>query len=93
MGTPVGKSGDTLAYTDTSGRRTVKPLVGDLSHSHLSNGSPVLSAGTTARLGRGTVVLGADLGSRFTANGNPVKDLHTRAGIVGCDLSTGYRVS
>jgi hypothetical protein len=93
MGTPVGRSGDMFVYTDRSGKRAVKPIVGDLSLRHTSNSSPVLSSGTAVKLDSGTVVLGADLGSRFTANGNPVKDLHSRAGMVSSDLSTGYRVS
>ena len=94
MGTPVGKSGDLFVYRDSNGIRQTKPVVGLLSHTHTANGSPLLSSAEPVRLADGrTVVLGADLGSRFTTNGNPVKDLRSQAGAVNGDLSSKYRVS
>lgn len=94
MGTPVGKSGDLFVYTDTNGQRVVKPVVGLLSNTYTANGSPVLTSATPVRRENGsTVVLGADLCSRFTVNGNPVKDLHSRAGTLNGDLSGKYGVS
>lgn len=93
MGTPVGKSGDLFVYTDSSGRRTAKPIIGLLSSRHTANNTPVLQSSETVRLSSGrTVVLGADLGSRYTVNGNPVKDLHSRAGSINGDLGGQYGV-
>jgi hypothetical protein len=93
MGSPIGKSGDMFVYVDSSGKRVVKPVVGLLLNQHTANGSPVLTSGSTVRLSDGsTVVLGADLGSRFSVNGNPVKDLHTRSGSLNGDLSGKYGV-
>jgi hypothetical protein len=94
MGIPVGKSGDLLVYTDSSGKKTAKPIVGLLSSRHTANGSPVLQSSDTVRLTDGrTVVLGADLGSRFTINGNPVKDPHSRGGSINGDLGGKYGVA
>lgn len=93
MGTPVGKSGDLLVYTDSGGKRIAKPIVGLFSSRHTANNSSVLQSSETVRLSDGrTVVLGADLGSRYTVNGNPVKDLHSRAGTVNGDLGGQYGV-
>jgi hypothetical protein len=93
MGTPVGKSGDLLVYKDKNGMRTVKPVVGLLSSAHSANGSPTLSGAETVRLADGrTVVLGADMGSRYTVNGNQVKDLHSRAGTLNGDIGSQYGV-
>lgn len=93
MGTPVDKSGDLFVYTDSSGRRVVKPIVGLLSSKHTSNGSPVSASGQPVRLSNGsTVVLGAELGSRFTVNGNPVKNLHSGKGTINGDLNGKYGV-
>lgn len=94
MGTPVGKSGDLFVYTDSNGKRTAKPVVGMLSSRHTANGSPILQSADLIRLADGrTVVLGADLGSRYTVNGNPVKDPHSRAGTLNGDLGGQYGVS
>ena len=94
MGTPVGKSGDLFVYTDSSGQRAVSPVVGLLSERHTSNSTPVLSSAITVRKADGSIsVLGADLGSRITANGNPVKDLHSRSGTLNGDLGGKYGVS
>ena len=93
MGTPIMRSGDIFAYTDASGRRTAKPVVGLLSAAHTSNGSPVVASGQTVRKADGsTVVLGAELGSRFTVNGNPVKNLHSGKGTINGDLNGKYGV-
>lgn len=94
MGTPVGKSGDLFVYTDSNGKRTAKPVVGLLSSKHTANGSPILQSSDLVRLTDGrTVVLGADLGSRYTVNGNPVKDPHSRAGTLNGDLGGQHGVS
>ena len=94
MGTPVGKSGDLFVYKDKNGMRTAKPVVGLLSSAHTANGSPVLLSAEAVRLADGrTVVLGADLGSRYTVNGNPVKDLHSRAGTLNGDIGGQYGVA
>lgn len=91
MGTPVGKSGDLFVYKDQNGLRRAKPIVGILGNSHTANSSPVLQSSETVRLEDGrTVVLGANLGSRYTVNGNQVKDLHSRAGTVNGDLGGKY---
>lgn len=93
MGTPVGKSGDLFVYTDLNHLRVVKPVVGLLSNKHKANGSPVLQSSETVRKdGERTVVLGADLGSRYTVNGNPVKDLHFRTGTLNGDIGGKYGV-
>lgn len=93
MATPIARSGDIFIYTDASGRRTGKPVVGLLSAAHTGNGSPVVASGQTIRKADGsTVVLGAELGSRFTVNGNPVKNLHSRQGVVNGDLNAKYGV-
>jgi len=94
MGTPVGKSGDLFVYKDQNGKRAISIITGLLSERHTANGSPVLSSATTVRKADGsTVVLGADLGSRFTINGNPVKDLHSRGGSINGDIGGKYGVS
>ncbi len=93
MGSPVGKSGDMFVYTDKDGRRAVKPIIGLLSDRHTANGSPVLTSANTVRKSDGSiVVLSADLSSRFTVNGNQVKDLHTRSGAINGDLGGKYGV-
>jgi hypothetical protein len=93
MGTPVGKSGDLFVYTDLNHLRVVKPVVGLLSNKHKANGSPVLQSSEIVRKdGERTVVLGADLGSRYTVNGNPVKDLHSRTGTLNGDIGGKYGV-
>ena len=93
MGSPIGKSGDMFVYVDSSGKRVVKPIIGLLSNHHTANGSPVLYSASTVRKSDGsTVVLSADLGSRFSVNGNPVKDLHTRSGSINGDISGKYGV-
>jgi len=93
MGIPVGKSGDMFIYKNSNGQRVVKPVVGLLSEKHTANGSPVLTSATTVRRGDGsTLVLGADLGSRYTVNGNQVKGLHSRAGTLNGDLAGKYGV-
>jgi hypothetical protein len=92
MGTPVGRSGDMFVYTDQNGLRAAKPVSGFLGEKKTANGSPVLSSGATTRVSGRTVVLGADFGSRFTINGNPVKDLHSRAGTLNGDLGGKYGV-
>lgn len=93
MGTPVGKSGDLFVYTDSNGQRLAVPIVGLLSETHTANGSPVLSSATTVRRADGSiVVLGADLGYRFTVNGNPVKDLYSRSGAMNSDIGGKYRI-
>jgi len=93
MGTPVGKSGDLFVYKDKNGVRTATPVVGLLSSAHTANGSPVLSGAETVRLADGrTVVLGADLSSQITTNGNQVKDLHSQVGIVNSDLTSKIRI-
>jgi len=92
MGTPVGKSGDLFVYTDSSGKRVSVPVSGLLSENYTSNGSPILSS-TTVRLPDGrTVVLGADLSSQITVNGNHVKDLNSQVGILNSDLSSKLRI-
>lgn len=93
MGTPVGKSGDIFVYTDSNGKKAVKPVIGLLNNKHTGNGSPLLVSADLVRGENSTVVLGADLGSRFTVNGNPVKDLHSRGGFINTDLGGKYGVS
>jgi len=94
MGIPVGKSGDMFVYKDSNGQRVAKPVVGLLSERHTANGNPVLTSATTVRSVDGSIsVLGADLGSRYTVNGNQVKDLHSRAGTLNGDLGGKYGVA
>jgi len=93
MGTPVGKSGDIFVYRDSNGQKVAKPIVGLLANRQTANGSPLLVSADLIKNGNSTVVLGADLGSRFTINGNPVKDLHSRGGFINSDLGGKYGVS
>lgn len=91
MGTPVGRSGDLFVYTDSNGKRVVKPVVGNLSEP-LSNGSPIIPAFQPLRTNGGTVVLRGDLSSGYKVNGNPVKDLHSNQGSIVGDFGNNHRI-
>lgn len=94
MGIPVNKSGDFFVYKDSGGKRITKPIIGLLSSHHTNNGTPIVQSCDTVRLSSGrVVVLGGDLGSKFTTNGNSTKNPHSRIGIINGDLGGKYGVS